>query len=106
MRNWVRPALGSAELIAGAVVHVGYAFYVFGTAVATVVSASLVNSIMFSSPRPCFNGSVPPIVLVHGIFGFGKGVRVACLSAARLLCSKRWRQLGGLAEDARAMRNI
>ncbi|KAM1828049.1 hypothetical protein PS2_020805 [Malus domestica] len=28
---------------------------------------------------PPTNGSLPPIVLVHGIFGFGKG-RLGCLS--------------------------
>ncbi|CAN6165905.1 unnamed protein product [Urochloa humidicola] len=91
MRNWVRAALlralDAAELLFSAVVHVGYAFYIFGTAVAADVSASLVKRIMSrggggakdaavdgdDEAEAVLDGSVPPIVLVHGIFGFGKG---------------------------------
>ncbi|CAL5075929.1 unnamed protein product [Urochloa decumbens] len=93
MRNWVRAAvlsaLGAAELLFSAVVHVGYAFYVFGTAVAADVAASLVNRVKAGpgaggvggvsaidgedDAAAVQDGSVPPIVLVHGIFGFGKG---------------------------------
>ncbi|CAL5065921.1 unnamed protein product [Urochloa decumbens] len=93
MRNWVRAAvlsaLGAAELLFSAVVHVGYAFYVFGTAVAADVAGSLVNRVKAGAgaggvggvsaidgeddAAAVLDGSVPPIVLVHGIFGFGKG---------------------------------
>ncbi|CAN6197556.1 unnamed protein product [Urochloa humidicola] len=90
MRNCVRAALSAAELVFSAVVHVGYAFYIFGTAVAADVSASLVKNIMSrggagggvakdaavdgeDEAAAVLDGSVPPIVLVHGIFGFGKG---------------------------------
>ncbi|CAL5079853.1 unnamed protein product [Urochloa decumbens] len=92
MRNRVRAALlsalGAAELLFSAVVHVGYAFYIFGTAVAADVFASLVKSVMAraggvakdaavdgedEASTAVLDGSVPPIVLVHGIFGFGKG---------------------------------
>ncbi|CAN6203656.1 unnamed protein product [Urochloa humidicola] len=100
MRNWVRAALGAAELLVSAVVHVGYALYIFGTAVAADVSASLLNRLKPASgargggggvakdddaaaaavddgedeaSAAVLDGSAPPIVLVHGIFGFGKG---------------------------------
>jgi hypothetical protein len=95
MRSWVRAALmgalGAAELLVSAAVHLGYAFYVFGTAVAADVAASLVKGLMaggcgggvakgvavgsVDEAAAVLDGAVPPIVLVHGIFGFGKGVR-------------------------------
>ncbi|PUZ69342.1 hypothetical protein GQ55_2G100100 [Panicum hallii var. hallii] len=89
MRSWVRAALmgalGAAELLVSAAVHLGYAFYVFGTAVAADVAASLVKGLMaggvakgvavgsVDEAAAVLDGAVPPIVLVHGIFGFGKG---------------------------------
>jgi hypothetical protein len=94
MRSWARAALlgavGAAELLVSAVVHLGYAFYIFGTAVIADVSASLVKALMAAGgggvakgvavegedeAAAVLDGAVPPIVLVHGIFGFGKGVR-------------------------------
>ncbi|XP_066393790.1 uncharacterized protein [Miscanthus floridulus] len=94
MRSRARAALlgplGGAELLVSAVVHLGYAFYIFGTAVITDVSASLVKALMAGGDggvakgvavegegedeaAAVLDGAVPPIVLVHGIFGFGKG---------------------------------
>ncbi|KAL6639109.1 hypothetical protein ACP70R_022839 [Stipagrostis hirtigluma subsp. patula] len=89
MRNWLRAALlgalGAAELLVSAVLHVGYAFYLFGAAVAGDVSASLVEGLTRGGnagvaknaaegeDEAVLDGTVPPIVLVHGIFGFGKG---------------------------------
>ncbi|XP_066398987.1 uncharacterized protein [Miscanthus floridulus] len=88
MRSWARAALlgalGGAELLVSAVVHLGYAFYIFGTAVIVDVSASLVKALMAVVAKEVavegedeavavLDGAVPPIVLVHGIFGFGKG---------------------------------
>lgn len=89
MRSWARAALGVAELLVSAAIHLGYAFYIFGTAVAADVSASLVKGLMAGggvakdvvvdgedeAAAVLDDGAVPPIVLVHGIFGFGKGVR-------------------------------
>lgn len=96
-------ALGALELLVSAVVHLGYAFYIFGTAVVADVSASLVNKALMpgggvakgvavegeDEAAVVLDGSVPPIVLVHGIFGFGKGVRMrTChsFSLRRMLC--------------------
>jgi hypothetical protein len=101
MRSWVWAALGAAELLVNAVVHLGYAFYIFGTAVAADVAASLVKSLIASGggvtkdsgvdgeddAAAVLDGAVPPIVLVHGIFGFGKGVRPPSLLIDRMLCS-------------------
>ena len=64
------------------VVHMLYGFYIFSTAVASDLSQSLYECFR---PRTqvavreedckALNGDgLPPIVLVHGIFGFGKGV--------------------------------
>ncbi|ONK63331.1 uncharacterized protein A4U43_C07F13930, partial [Asparagus officinalis] len=82
--------LGLTELFVSTLVHVLFGFYIFSTAVASDLSQSLTvgfkpmnhdvglkeevgkrkDSILEgSSPFP----AQPPIVLVHGIFGFGKG---------------------------------
>lgn len=88
-------ALAAAELLVSTVVHLGYGFYIFGTAVATDVASSLLDGLTAALGRggggggvakcaavdgeddaaAALDGTVPPIVLVHGIFGFGKGVR-------------------------------
>lgn len=80
------------------VVHLLYGFYIFSTAVAWDLSQTL--AVGFSSGNVVdiktsvvadesknstsvpLDGSVPPIVLVHGIFGFGKGVRFFLFSFA------------------------
>nr|CAB3503163.1 unnamed protein product [Digitaria exilis] len=96
MKNWVRAALlrvlSAAELLVSTAVHLGYAFYIFGTAVAADVAPSLVDGLTAAvglgggggvakgaaaeseaEAAAALDGTVPPIVLVHGIFGFGKG---------------------------------
>ncbi|WOK93602.1 hypothetical protein Cni_G02302 [Canna indica] len=79
--------LGLTELFVSAAVHILFGFYIFSTAVASDLS-----QVMTDCFRPnvfnlgarakeeegkgqvvVFQGSPPPIVLVHGIFGFGKG---------------------------------
>lgn len=65
-------------------VHLLYGFYIFSTAVAYDLNQALcdyfkpsnINQIEAAAP-PQDSSSVddlPPIVLVHGIFGFGQGV--------------------------------
>lgn len=83
MRWWIL-SLQLAELFVTSVIHLLYGFYIFSTAVAGDVSQAL--SDWFFKPN-LENGlkaeelnkttsakDLPPIVLVHGIFGFGKGV--------------------------------
>jgi hypothetical protein len=86
-----RGLLFVCELLLSSIIHLLFGFYIFSTAVAADVSQTLLGSIRPSyaneetrvrasihEPREdkAFSGtnSVPPIVLVHGIFGFGKGV--------------------------------
>ena len=86
IRLWIL-ALQLSELFVSSVVHLLYGFYIFSSAVAGDLSQAL-NEIFF---KPKMNVEVkevvpketttnvddlPPIVLVHGIFGFGKGVRL------------------------------
>lgn len=64
------------------VVHMLYGFYIFSTAVASDLSQSLyewfrprTQVVVREEDCKALNGDgLPPIVLVHGIFGFGKGV--------------------------------
>lgn len=91
------------ELGVSAAVHLLFGFYVFSSAVAADLSQAAVasGSLLLRRPAPApapgdglvdvaaagrdderrgaapvvLDGSPPPIVLVHGIFGFGKGVR-------------------------------
>lgn len=78
-----------SELCVSSLVHMIYGLYIFGTAVASDVSQALSVSLR-PSCDPSSNTDVvvvkgvakgddnlPPIVLVHGIFGFGHGV---CIS--------------------------
>lgn len=89
IRLWIA-ALQLSELFVSSLVHVLYGFYIFSSAVAGDLSLAL-NELLFkpnnvnnvelvpseTSVAPATaNGDLPPIVLVHGIFGFGKGVRV------------------------------
>ncbi|KAJ3669261.1 hypothetical protein LUZ60_011211 [Juncus effusus] len=88
---WISNALFTlSELFISTVIHLIYGFYIFSTAVAADLSQTLIDAI---KPKPnngearisapgeelkkaetfSGTGSVPPIVLVHGIFGFGKG---------------------------------
>jgi hypothetical protein len=90
--------LGLVELGVSATVHLLFGFYVFSSAVAADISqAAAASGFPLLLRRPAveeaglvdvaaaaagedhapvvLDGSPPPIVLVHGIFGFGKGVR-------------------------------
>ncbi|KAK3028202.1 hypothetical protein RJ639_039485 [Escallonia herrerae] len=76
-------ALQFSELFVSSVVHLLYGFYIFSTAVAGDISQALnewfskpnSNVILKEEASKGLNSAVdlPPIVLVHGIFGFGKG---------------------------------
>jgi hypothetical protein len=87
--------LGLVELGVSAAVHLLFGLYVFSTAVAADISQAAAAGLPLLR-RPAapaglldvaaderrgdaapvvLDGSPPPIVLVHGIFGFGKGVR-------------------------------
>lgn len=76
--KWWVTAFQLTELFVSSLVHLSYGFYLFSTAVAGDVSQSVTNWIF----KPKFEGNkeikssndLPPIVLVHGIFGFGEGV--------------------------------
>ncbi|CAM0879907.1 unnamed protein product [Alopecurus aequalis] len=77
VRAWLLGALDLAELLVSAVVHLGYGFYIFAAAVGRdLLSRALVEGRDVNAGVPkdaALDGAVPPIVLVHGIFGFGKG---------------------------------
>ncbi|GFY91406.1 alpha/beta-Hydrolases superfamily protein [Actinidia rufa] len=89
IRFWIA-TLQLSELCVSSLVHLLYGFYIFSTAVAGDVSQAL-NDYLFKSnvnigavKEEERKGStsaddLPPIVLVHGIFGFGKG-RLGSLS--------------------------
>jgi hypothetical protein len=85
MIRWWVLSLQFAELFVSSLVHLLYGFYIFSSAVAGDLSQAL-NECLF---KPNMNvvvkedvpketstnvDNLPPIVLVHGIFGFGKGV--------------------------------
>ncbi|PKA62276.1 hypothetical protein AXF42_Ash016068 [Apostasia shenzhenica] len=78
--------LGFTELFLSAAVHLLFGFYIFSTAMASDLSQSFAGGFWIFSPNEAANeedskGKMaeldvpqpPPIVLVHGIFGFGKG---------------------------------
>lgn len=81
--RWWISGLQLAELIVSSLVHLLYGFYIFSTAVAGDLSQALFKSnVDIAEPREgesivkasIDSAPLPPIVLVHGIFGFGKGV--------------------------------
>ena len=96
VRLLAQRTLGLVELIVSSVVHLLYGFYIFSTAVAWDLSQALTGpkraAKISKSPSDkrgeeeeeevVLDGSVPPIVLVHGIFGFGQGV---CVITTRLV---------------------
>ncbi|CAL9167325.1 unnamed protein product [Musa hybrid cultivar] len=81
--------LGLTELFVSTAVHVLFGFYIFSTAVASDLSQVLTDCLKpnvfglgakemeeqrtTKEKVAVLEGSPPPIVLVHGIFGFGKG---------------------------------
>ncbi|KAK4780783.1 hypothetical protein SAY87_016889 [Trapa incisa] len=84
IRFWVL-GLQLMELLVSSVVHLLYGFYIFSSAVAGDLSMALSGGLFFrqsvdiqikveEEPVKCsITSGVPPIVLVHGIFGFGRG---------------------------------
>ncbi|RAL40004.1 hypothetical protein DM860_008144 [Cuscuta australis] len=83
MIRWWIASLQLAELFVTSVVHLVYGFYIFSTAVAGDLSLglsdwffkpNLENGLKAEEPNKISSVTdLPPIVLVHGIFGFGKG---------------------------------
>lgn len=77
-------ALQLAELSVSSVVHMMYGLYIFSSAVAGDLTQTLSESIFkakttvevkrIDQGKTTQVNDLPPIVLVHGIFGFGKGV--------------------------------
>eukprot|EP00268_Persea_americana_P044596 TRINITY_DN4508_c0_g1_i8.p1 TRINITY_DN4508_c0_g1~~TRINITY_DN4508_c0_g1_i8.p1 ORF type:complete len:459 (-),score=71.64 TRINITY_DN4508_c0_g1_i8:196-1572(-) len=80
IKLWVG-AFALSELYVSSLVHMLYGFYIFSSAVASDILQSLNASFRpgtqaLVKEKKCKNMKVddlPPIVLVHGIFGFGKG---------------------------------
>lgn len=70
-------------------VHLLYGFYIFSTAIAYDMSQALCDFFKpnmnievkeVANPQDASSiDDLPPIVLVHGIFGFGQGVSNFCL---------------------------
>lgn len=88
MRLWIS-YLQLVELFVSSLVHMLYGFYIFSSAVAGDLSQVLneyfhkannnVNVEVKEEISKLNNANdLPPIVLVHGIFGFGKGVSPIC----------------------------
>ena len=84
IRLWI-DALHFTELFLSSFVHLVYGFYIFSSAVAGDLSQAFHRRFLFPSPKvenkhdfstPTIPNphTLPPIVLVHGIFGFGQGV--------------------------------
>lgn len=79
IRLWVS-GLQLVELFVSSLVHLVYGFYIFSTALAGDLSQAL-NEYRFKSnvitpvkeEGSTNTDDLPPIILVHGIFGFGKG---------------------------------
>lgn len=82
-------ALQLSELFVSSWVHMLYGFYIFSTALAGDLSQALnqwiykpysnVREITIDDAKILDSAvDLPPIVLVHGIFGFGKGVCGDC----------------------------
>jgi hypothetical protein len=105
--------LGLVELGVSAAVHLLFGLYVFSTAVAADISQAAAASGLPLLRRPAapadlldvaaderrgdaapvvLDGSPPPIVLVHGIFGFGKGVRAFIIRVGVGGCSVKCRR--------------
>lgn len=88
VRLWIG-VLTLSELGVSSFVHMVYGFYIFSTAVASDLAQAIyvalrlhnsgVTDVVVKDDGEKKAGRVdglPPIVLVHGIFGFGQGVRV------------------------------
>lgn len=84
IRLWI-DALQLIELFLSSFVHLVYAFYIFSTVLAADLSQALAKCFFSLSPKLEVKDdfstttipdpdNLPPIILVHGIFGFGQGV--------------------------------
>ncbi|XP_078148497.1 uncharacterized protein LOC144543917 [Carex rostrata] len=90
MLGFSRRLLFISELFVSSIIHLLFGFYIFSSAVAADLSRTLIGSIrpdyaneetrirssiheLREGEASSFPNSLPPIVLVHGIFGFGKG---------------------------------
>lgn len=85
MVRWWISSLQLAELFVSSLVHLLYGFYIFSTALAGDLSQTLSDRIFKPNVADGLKkeenalekftsvDNLPPIVLVHGIFGFGKG---------------------------------
>ncbi|KAL2543267.1 alpha/beta-Hydrolases superfamily protein [Abeliophyllum distichum] len=85
MIRWLISALQLAELFVSSLAHLAFGIYIFSTAVAGDLSQVLSDWFFIFKPnldvglkgddskRASSVDDLPPIVLVHGIFGFGKG---------------------------------
>lgn len=71
------------ELFVSTLVHLSYGFYIFSTGVAS----DWIYKTSFEDDKEIIKSSkdLIPIVLVHGIFGFGKGVNFFCF-VYRIIC--------------------
>lgn len=91
MLGFSKRLLFISELFLSSIIHMLFGFYIFSSAVAADLSRTLIGSIrpnyaieetrirssiheLREGEASSFPNSLPPIVLVHGIFGFGKGV--------------------------------
>ena len=91
MLGFSKRLLFISELFVSSIIHLLFGFYIFSSAVAADLSRTLIGSIrpdyaneetrirssiheLREGEASSFPNSLPPIVLVHGIFGFGKGV--------------------------------
>lgn len=80
-RLWIT-SLQLCEVFVSSVVHLIYAFYIFSTALAGDISQALNDWVFKPNFKLDFKGDnkvstvaqdlAPPIVLIHGIFGFGE----------------------------------
>lgn len=82
--RWWITTLQLTELFVSSLVHLVYGFYIFSSAVAGDLSQALSDCFYKNSVEVSLKSEdskenltstkdLPPIVLVHGIFGFGKG---------------------------------
>lgn len=66
------------ELFVSSMLILFYGFYIFGTGVAQDLSHSMVQNYETDVTHPKDDDDMPPIVFVHGFFGFGSfGKRVS-----------------------------
>ena len=77
-------AIQVVELSVSSVVHMFYGLYILSESIFKPKSTIEVKQI--DQEKTTDVNDLPPIVLVHGIFGFGKGVKFTTFSAFLHLC--------------------